>query len=122
MLNFSSIMIGSEDPKKLGEFYAKVLDKKAEWEDGDWVGFQVGSCHLTIGPHSEIKGKSKEPARIMLNLETKEVKKEFARIEKLGAKVIAKPYTIEGMEGEIATFADPDGNFFQLMTPWEESK
>ncbi len=119
MLNLSSIMVGSEDPKKLGEFYKKVLGQKETWEDGEWVGFQVGHCHLTIGPHSKIKGKSKEPARIMLNLETKDVKGEFARIEKLGAKVIAKPYTIEGMEGDIATFSDPDGNLFQLMSPWK---
>lgn len=117
MLNLSSVMIGSQNPKKLGEFYAKVLDKKPDWQDGDWSGFQVNNCHLTIGFHSEIKGNSKEPARIMLNLETKDVKGEFERIQKLGGKVIAKPYTIEGMKGEIATFTDPDGNFFQLMSP-----
>ena len=119
MLNLSSIMVGSADPKKLGEFYQKVLGQKPTWEDGEWIGFQVGSCHLTIGPHSDIKGKSKEPARLMLNLETKNVKGEFERIQKLGAKVIAKPYTVEDMEGDIATFADPDGNYFQLMSPYE---
>jgi predicted enzyme related to lactoylglutathione lyase len=26
----------------------------------------------------------------------------------------------ENTGGWIATFADPDGNYFQLMTPWEE--
>ena len=33
-----------------------------------------------------------------------------------------EPYTMEGWEGYwIATFADPDGNYFQLNTPmdWE---
>ena len=117
MLNLSSIMIGSDDPKTLGEFYQKVFDKKPDWKDGDWSGFQSGSCHVTIGLHSEVKDKAKEPQRLILNFETKDVEGEFKRIEKLGAKVIAKPYTIEGMEGHIATFADPDGNFFQLMLP-----
>lgn len=37
-----------------------------------------------------------------------------------GAIVIAEPYGFEGQEGmSIATFADPDDNYFQLMTPME---
>ena len=39
----------------------------------------------------------------MFNLETKDVKEEFERIKKLG------------------TFADPDNNYFQLVTPWENA-
>ena len=38
-----------------------------------------------------------------------------------GANVVKELYEMEGMQGMwIATFADPDGNYFQLMTPWEE--
>jgi predicted enzyme related to lactoylglutathione lyase len=123
MLNFNSIMIGSSDPKALAEFYAKVLGKEADWNDGSWYGFQIGSTHLTIGEHSEVKGKSKEPQRIILNLETKEVEKEFERIKKEGAEIIKDPYNLGEAEGmQIATFADPDGNYFQLMSPWEEGK
>ena len=36
------------------------------------------------------------------------------------AKVIQEPYEMGG--GMIATFADPDGNYFQLMTPWDSSE
>ena len=118
MLNFNSILLFSDNPKKLADFYQKIFTRAADWEDGDWYGWQVGSCHLTIGEHSEVKGKAKEPQRIIINFETKEVKKEFARIKKLGTKVIKDPYQMESMW--IATFADPDGNYFQLMTPWEE--
>jgi predicted enzyme related to lactoylglutathione lyase len=46
---------------------------------------------------------------------TYEVQAEFERIKALGASVIAAPYAIG--EGFIATLADPDGNYFQLMTP-----
>lgn len=120
MLNLNSIMLGTLKPKELAEFYEKVLDKKPDWEDGGWYGWQFGSFSLTIGEHSEVKGKAKEPQRIILNLETKEVKQEFARIKKAGAKVIAEPYEMGG--GWIATFADLDGNYFQLVTPWKESK
>lgn len=117
MLNFNTIMIGTSDPKKLAEFYTKVFDKDPDWSDGGWYGFTSGGCSLTIGLHDKVKGTSKNPERIILNFETNEVKKEFSRIKKAGAKVIKEVYEIEGMD--IATFADPDGNYFQLVTPWE---
>ncbi|MBI2074693.1 MAG: VOC family protein [Candidatus Levybacteria bacterium] len=120
MLNLSSIMIGSMQPKVLAEFYEKVFDKKPDWTDNNWFGWQVGSTHITIGEHSEMNGKAKDPGRIMFNLDTKEVKEEFERIKNLGAEVIKEPYEMENMW--IATFADPDGNYFQLMTPWEGEK
>jgi predicted enzyme related to lactoylglutathione lyase len=121
MLNLNSIMFGSENPKTLAEFYGKVLEKKPDMEEGGWYGFAAGGCYLSIGSHDKVKGESKNPERIILNFETNEVKEEFERIKKLGAKVIAEPYTVgDGDQtGWIATFADPDGNYFQLMPPWE---
>ncbi len=90
-------------------------------QDGSWYGFSAGSTYLSIGEHSEVEGKAKEPQRLMLCFESKEVKEEFARIEKIdGVKIIAKPYEMGG--AWIATLADPDGNYFQLMTPWESEK
>lgn len=122
-LNFNSIMIGSHQPKVLGEFYEKVFDKKPDMQDGGWYGWQVGNCFFNVGEHSEVKGKAKEPQRIILNLETEEVKEEFERIKDIdGITVIKEPYTMEGMEGLwIATLADPDGNYFQLMPPWDDT-
>lgn len=121
MLDLNSVMIGSTKPKVLAEFYEKVFRKPADWSDDSWYGWQAGSTFLMIGEHSEVKGKAKEPQRIILNFATKQVKREFRRISALGAHVIAEPYEMEG--SWIATFADPDGNYFQLMTPWEmESK
>ena len=125
-LNFNSILLSSEDHKKLVEFYGKVFEKKPEMEDETYSGFLVGSCFLSIGAHDKVKGKSTNPERILFNFETDDVKGEFERIKKIeGVKVIAEPYGV-GEENEfvIATFADPDGNYFQLMPPWnaEEDK
>ena len=124
MLNLNSIMIGSQDSKALAAFYEKVLAKKPDMIDGQWYGFMVGSSFLSIGFHDKIKGKVAQPERIILNFETSDVEKEFARIEALGAQVIAKPYnpSEDSSSMRIATFADPDGNYFQLMSPWEEKK
>ena len=117
MLNFNSVMIGTANPKVLAEFYEKVLGKPADWADAGWYGWQLGDMHFMIGEHSEVKGKAKEPQRVIINLETKQVKREFKRIKDLGAVVIKEPYE---MESEwISTFADPDGNYFQLVSPWK---
>ena len=116
-LNLNSIMIGTSQPRVLAEFYQKVFDRPADMIEGEWHMWQVGSSALSIGEHSEVKGQAKEPSRIILNLETKEVKAEFERLEKLNATIIKEPYEMGG--GWIATLADPDGNFIQLMTPWE---
>src|SRR5687768_8832259 len=115
MLNFNSVLIGTMQPKELADFYVKVFGKPADFVDGDYSGWQVGSAFFMLGSHSEMKGAAKEPARVLLNFETSQVKEEFERIKALGATVIAEPYELGG--GWIATFADPDGNYFQLMTP-----
>jgi len=109
-------MIGSEKPDALAKFYEKVLGKP-DWEDGGWYGWKVGNTYLHISEHSEVKGKAKEPQRVILNFETKQVKRQFEKIKELGAKVIKEPYEMDG--GWVATFADPDGNYFQLTTPWD---
>ena len=122
MLNFNSILVFSENPEELATFYEKVFDKKPEMKMEGYTGFQVGVGWITIGPHDKVKGKSNNPERIMFNLETEDVKGEFNRIKELGAEVIADPYgdeekPMEEGGGLVATFADPDGNYFQLMSP-----
>jgi predicted enzyme related to lactoylglutathione lyase len=120
MLNLNSIMVGTAQPKALSEFYQKVFGKPADMAEAGWNGWQLGSTYLYVGEHSEVKGKAKEPQRIFFNLETSQVREEFIRIKGVGAEVIKEPYEMEGMW--ICTFADPDGNYFQLMTPWETEK
>ncbi|MEO8611467.1 MAG: VOC family protein [Chloroflexota bacterium] len=116
-LNLNSIMIGTAQSKVMAAFYEKVFGRPADMTEGDWHMWQVGSCAISIGEHSEVKGQSKEPSRIMLNLETKAVKEEFERLKNANATIVKEPYEMGG--GWIATLADPDGNFIQLMTPWE---
>ncbi len=117
MLQSVSLMIGSNKPDQLAAFYEKVLGKPADYADKGWFGFQIGSTFVSIGEHSEVKESALEPQRIMFNFETADVSAEFERIKALGATVIKEPYEMEG--GMIATFADVDGNYFQLMLPWK---
>jgi predicted enzyme related to lactoylglutathione lyase len=121
MLNLNSMMVGSMQPKVLAEFYEKVFGKKPDMSEGEWSGWMVGSCFFGVGHHSKAEGKAKEPGRVMFNLETADVKGEFDRIKGIaGVEVVKEPY--EMGPGLIATLADPDGNYFQLMSPWEDKK
>jgi predicted enzyme related to lactoylglutathione lyase len=118
MLNLNSLLLFSEAPKILVDFYKKVLAQDATTMEGDYNMFQVGASTLVIGPHAAVHGKNKNPERIMFNLETADVKTEFGRIKAAGAKVITEPYSMgENKDFLIATLADPDGNYFQLISP-----
>ncbi len=117
-MNLNSILIGSEDPKRLAEYYTKLFGDPG-WDDGGYTGWQIGSGWMTVGPHDQVHGANTEPGRVIWNIETPDVKAEFDRLAAAGATVVAEPYSVgDGdMEGTICTLADPDGNYFQLMSP-----
>ena len=118
-MNFNSILIGSENPKRLKDYYTKLFGKPI-MDDGSYFGWQLGGGFLTIGPHDQVHGKNREPGRIIWNIETPDVQGEFARMKAAGAIVIREPYSFEGFpDSWIATLADPDDNYFQLMTPFD---
>jgi predicted enzyme related to lactoylglutathione lyase len=116
-MNFNSILIGSADPKRLVDYYTKLFGEPG-MADGDYTGWLLGSGFVSIGPHSEVSGKNAQPGRLIWNIETADVEGEFARMKAAGAIVIREPYGFEGYpDSRIATLADPDDNYFQLMTP-----
>jgi predicted enzyme related to lactoylglutathione lyase len=119
MLNLNSVMIGTKQVQALTAFYEKVIGRPADMVDPEtgFAGWQVGSTFFTILDHSEMGGKAKDPGRVMFNFETAQVKEEFARVKAAGATIIREPYELGG--GWIATLADPDGNYFQFVTPME---
>lgn len=115
-MNFNSILIGSENPDRLVEYYTKLFGDG--WADGGYTGWTLGQGAITVGPHDQVHGKNPAPGRIIFNIESDDVKADFERFKAAGATVIAEPYTFEQAPGSwIATFADPDDNYFQLMSP-----
>jgi predicted enzyme related to lactoylglutathione lyase len=118
-MNFNSILIGSEDPKRLTDYYTKLFGEPT-WNEGGYTGWLIGSGAVTVGPHDQVHGKSAHPGRIIWNIESNDVQGDFDRFKAAGAIVIREPYTFEEAPGSsIATLADPDDNYFQLMTPME---
>lgn len=117
-MNFNSILIGSEDPGRLAEYYTKLFGEPT-WNEGGYIGWMLGSGAVTIGPHDEVTGTNPQPGRIIWNIESADVQADFDRFKAAGAEVVREPYGFEGTDGMIATLADPDGNYFQLMSPME---
>ncbi len=119
-MNFNSILIGSADPDRLVEYYTRLFGAPT-MSEGGYTGWQIGSGFMSVGPHSEVVGKNTQPGRFLWNIETSDVQGEFERLQAAGAIVIREPYGFEGMPEEvrIATLADPDDNYFQLMSPME---
>ena len=117
--------LSSENPRVLAEFYQKIvgLGKPEEAEMGDegeevfW--WDLDGCQLIILHHSEVSGKNSQPGRMMVNFEVSNIEEEVKKVADAGAKKIQDIYHIEGY-GYVATFEDPDGNYFQLVQVREE--
>ena len=116
-MNFNSILIGSADAQRLVDYYTKLFGAPG-FSDGGYTGWQLGSGFVTVGPHDQVNGKNAQPGRLIWNLETTDVAGDFERLKAAGAIVVREPYAFEPETAvSIATLADPDDNYFQLITP-----
>jgi predicted enzyme related to lactoylglutathione lyase len=122
-MNLNSILIGSENPQRLADFYTKLFGEPA-WSEGGYIGWMIGSGSLTVSPHDQVSGKNVHPGRIIWNIESADVKGDFERFKAAGATVVRDPYDPGDPAGDgmVATFADPDDNYFQLMSPMQPNE
>lgn len=116
-MKLNSVLIGSEDPKRLADYYTKLFGKPG-MEEGGFTSWRIGDGGLTVGPHDQVKGKNTQPGRVIWNIESADVKGDFSRLKAAGATVIREPYAPDTAGAFwIATFSDPDDNYFQLNSP-----
>lgn len=115
-----SLTLFSENAKNLANFYKDKVGLKIKFEgvmgenDEEIYELNVGKgSGLYIIDHSKVKGKNRQPERIVFNLEVNDIEKEVKRLDKARVKKIQDTYHIEGY-GYIATFQDIDGNYFQF--------
>jgi predicted enzyme related to lactoylglutathione lyase len=119
VVNLNSILIGSENPQRLAGYYKRLFGEPG-WDQDGYTGWQVGSGWITVGPHDQVRGQNAQPGRLIWNIECADVNGEFNRFKTAGATVVQEPYHPgEEPEGWIATLSDPDGNYFQLMSPMQ---
>ena len=120
-MNLNSILIGSAQPERLKQYYTKLFGDPS-WDGSGYTSWAIGSGWVTVGPHDQVEGPNAHPGRIIWNIESADVRGDFDRLVAAGATVVAEPYTMgdDDTEGLIATLADPDDNYFQLISPMED--
>ena len=119
----STILIWSENAKKLSGWYKDTLNLKVVNElkhpkdTGILFEFPDGDTWLWIGQHSEVHGKNPDPHRHMFNVNVDSVEAAYQYLSKKGVEFFAKPFKAPTMDKYFATFYDLDGNFVQLIGP-----
>lgn len=111
------LLIHTENPESVRDWYAKAFDAAVDGRGqiGD-NGFGLGmgeDQYFIFFPHDEVSGRAKEPARIIVNIAVDDADSVAARLDGLGARWI-RPLE-DGGPGRIATVADPDGNYVQIV-------
>ena len=115
----SAILIWSEDYKALTDWYvtklgAKIIEELTHPDDTGF-GMHLGESYLWVGKHSEIKGKNKDPFRIMFNLTVDSVTDAYNELKDKGVEFIVSPFKAPTFDKYFATFSDLDGNTIQLI-------
>jgi len=122
-MKLSSLLIGSENPKILSDFYSEVLKTKPSFSQDNYVGIDTKGTYIVFGPHDKVHGRNPSPERIIIFFESNDVNADFERVKLIdGVTVIQKPYSPGGDDKMLmATLADPDGNYFQIASPMPEN-
>ncbi len=94
-MNFNNILIGSDDPARLIEYYTRLFGAPA-MADESYTGWLIGSGFIAVGAHSEVQGRNTTPGRIIWNIESSDVKGDFEQLKAAGAIVVTEPYSFEG--------------------------
>ena len=110
----AGIIIWSENFESLLQFYEDLFGIKCHKKKESSAYFLWGDFKFFIGNHSEIKGKSKDSNRIMINIKVDNIKKV---VDKLIAQniVFERMPETESWGGKVATFNDPENNRINLI-------
>jgi len=75
--------------------------------------FELGAVQLFVETHSDVSGPTKEPARVLINLDVDDARSLESHLKQQGVTWV-RP--VEQAEfGLIGTLADPDGNYVQII-------
>jgi len=106
--------INSEHPDELMRFYNDVVGLPRHPDSNRESTLVAAGIELVFDRHSGISGAAPQPARMLLNLFVDDLAGEQERIESHGVPFIRSAGR-EPWGGVISTFADPDGNYVQLI-------
>jgi predicted enzyme related to lactoylglutathione lyase len=104
-----SLLVGSSRVEYMKSWYRRAFDVK----ENDMGAFEFGPVQLFVETHSEVEGNAEDPARVIINLNVDDCRALAAHLRELGTRFVRnveqEPF------GLIATVADPDGNYIQII-------
>ncbi|HEX9708869.1 MAG TPA: VOC family protein [Candidatus Thermoplasmatota archaeon] len=107
----------SRDPEALARFYADALALSFVREEHAGLaphwGVDIGAVHFGIHPPANFKRASAGNGSVVLAFDVTSLSECLSRLERLGAECVQAPHD-EGF-GVVASFADPDGNLFEVV-------
>jgi predicted enzyme related to lactoylglutathione lyase len=98
----------------MARFYRDRLGLTPRTSKSDFINFDWGGVRLSVSVHDRVRGASRDPFRIMVNLAVDDIRAVHARLAGAGVGFTRPPET-EDWGGQVASFLDPDGNLIQLM-------
>jgi predicted enzyme related to lactoylglutathione lyase len=111
------VILLSENPAQLAEFYGRVLGCTFEREDhGDLAGHfgvDVGEVHFGIHPPANFGRVAPGGASAAIAFNVDSLADAMKVLESLDAKQVQPPHD-EGF-GPVTSYLDPDGNQFELV-------
>lgn len=117
--NAISVGVWSEDYKRLAKWYQDVLGfrvkESAELPNDSYIAFDFGGENwFWVGKHSKVKGKAKDPYRIMIEFYVESVMNTFNELRDK-VNIIAEPFAEPTGTGNwCMTIADLEGNILQF--------
>ncbi|MSQ11626.1 MAG: hypothetical protein EXR48_02845 [Dehalococcoidia bacterium] len=113
--DLAGVIFWTDNLEEMARFYREALRLPVHSDHGDFVAFQVRpGMRLSIGKHSKVRGRAKDPYRITVNLRVADIQKSYRALMRRGVQFI-RPPEAEEWGGWVATFQDPDGNLLQLF-------
>ncbi|SRR5581483_3389804 len=104
-----SLLIGSSQVAAMKQWYEKAFGVSAN----EMGSYDFGGVGLFIEEHTEVSGPTKEPARVIINLNVDDCR---ALESHLRSQNVTWVREVEQMPfGLIGTVADPDGNYVQII-------
>ena len=98
----------------MARFYRDQLELTPRTSRSDFINFDWSGVRLSVSVHDRVRGATREPFRIMVNLAVDDIAAVHARLRAAGV-AFTRPPEREDWGGWVASLTDPDGNLIQLM-------
>ena len=113
--DIAGVVFWTDNLDEMVRFYQDALGLRLHSHHGEFVAFELKpGVRLNLGRHTQVRGRARDPYRVMLHLKVRDIVAVCARLKDRGTVILREPER-ETWGGMVATFQDPDGNILQLL-------